>query len=448
MKTVSQKRNILTNINIGAEVGTAKLFTKPNSNIIQFDIHFKNVKPKRYTKSTLVTNIEEAKEVATEQISKEYKHRLTTGVRTKKASTEAILDNYIKELYRRVEEGEASLRGRKWNKKQANIHRYIINNHIRRHTSFTTLERLTLTKIETWVNHLRKTLSDKTIGNVRIVYHDLSRYVIKNGYSFQEFPTFPKLFIKTFKKTKDGKLIEFGYAHATMKDFHEGQTRLLTAIANKDYRKPSHDEHNLFVMSRWNVILLDTGMRPILDKAPLFVDKRSDNFIFFKRSDKTYYIARGQQASMKAVDELEAYYKANNIKNESLIVNKYGFNYNDETIRTVKTTIMKVMGWRGKKDSSGRNFVHYSLRHCHIINAVEQEEDIVKLAKRVGNSVDMIMKYYYKHNYYREYETPTPFSAEPYPTGKLTAEEEQEINSKLQVSESYLGSNRMWDADR
>ena len=58
MKTGSQKRNILTKINIGADIGTAKLFTKSNSNIIQFDIHFKNVKPKRFAKSTLVTNIE------------------------------------------------------------------------------------------------------------------------------------------------------------------------------------------------------------------------------------------------------------------------------------------------------------------------------------------------------------------------------------------------------
>jgi hypothetical protein len=57
---------------------------------------------------------------------------------------------------------------------------------------------------------------------------------------------------------------------------------------------------------------------------------------------------------------------------------------------------------------------------------------------QIGNEETTITKQFQLNDY------PT----ELYPAAEKIAEVEQEINSKkLQVSESILGSNRMWDVD-
>ena len=72
---------------------------------------------------------------------------------------------------------------------------------------------------------------------------------------------------------------------------------------------------------------------------------------------------------------------------------------------------MKRANWSGKKDKDGKSYVAYSLRHCHITHAINHGEDILKLAKRCGTSVDMIEQTYYEHDFFKNYETPTPFNS-------------------------------------
>ena len=403
------KRISIESIDFEDNIGSAHLFRRHSGGNISFVIRFKNVKPIRYEKSTGLTDVELAKEKAKELVHKEYKFRLDTGSRSKSVSINTILDNYLKDTRQRVEKNLPSIDGGKWSQKKYDGDRYILNNHIRGYETFWNLERLSKGRVKDWVDELRhKGLSDKTISNVRVVYYDLSRFAEKNLHCSKPFPKFPKLFIKEYKKDNDGRLIEFGYATCSIQEYKDADKTIETALVKNNFRKLSHDEHNMFVMLRWMRILMDTGMRPILPKCPLYVDTRTDRFIFFKRYDKTKYTARGQQASMGAVDELEEYYKSKGIKNESLIVNKYGFNYEDGTIRSVNTNIMKRIGWFGKTDSTGRRYCFYSIRHHHINHAIEQGEPLQKLAKRVGNSIETIMKYYYKHNDYDEYDTPTP----------------------------------------
>ena len=403
------KRISIESFDFEDNIGSAHLFRRHSGGNISFVIRFKNVKPIRYEKSTGLTDVELARDKARELILKEYNFRLERGTRTKAVSINRILNEYIKECERRVVRKIKGEKGRPWNQKKADDSRYKIDNHIRGYKTFWKLERLTKKKVQDWVDELRfKGLTDKTISNIRVVYYDLSRFVVNNSYCPKPFPKFPKLYIEEATKDADGRLIEYGFASCSIQEYKDADNIIVSALKNNNFRKQSDDEHNMFVMLRWIRILMDTGMRPILPDCPLYVDRRTDNFIFFKRYDKTKYTARGQQTSMKAVDELEEYYKSNGINNESLIVNKYGYNYTDGTIRTVKTNITKRIGWFGKTDSTGRSYAFYSIRHCHINHAIEHDEALHLLAKRVGNSIDTIMKYYYKHNDYDEYDTPTP----------------------------------------
>ena len=155
---------------------------------------------------------------------------------------------------------------------------------------------------------------------------------------------------------------------------------------------------------------MDSGIRPML---PLSIHSETEKFIFFERYEKQiHYWGRGQKESKTAIKELMDYYNKVGINcdpKKNLILNSKGENYAESTWDRVKTDGMKRANWSGKTDEKGLKYASYSIRHHHMTNAINEGEDVLKLAKRCGTSVQMIEHTYYEHDYFADYETPTPF---------------------------------------
>ena len=77
-----------------------------------------------------------------------------------------------------------------------------------------------------------------------------------------------------------------------------------------------NQRHKLYVYAQWWKLLLDTGMRPMMNTPlPLIEETRNETNIFFKRNEKgIIYTAKGKQTSSSVVDDLKDYYKSNKIK--------------------------------------------------------------------------------------------------------------------------------------
>ena len=355
----------------------------------------------RFRKSTKMTNLKLAIKEGTELARKEYKYRLSYGQASRSLTNQGLIEKYIDYITDQTE-NEMVMSRSVWNEDNLKKHKGNALKHILPNLPDKKLQLLNRIDIQNLVIELKKTVSVKTIANVRTTFNQIWDYAESIGIVQGNPPKFPPL---STKKQKDGQ----GYAHATPKQVLES----LESIDNELLKNDLTDfkRHKLFVYRRWLVFLIDCGFRPFYkpgnpNRLPLTVDKQTKNSIFFKRFEKDiHYIARGGKASIQAVRELEDYYKEQGINNEELIVHIDGKPFSKKAWETLVKDVQKITGWIDMTDKHGRPLVPYSIRHQHITTALEKDEEIVKLAKRCGTSVEMIMTYYYEHDFYKTEKT-------------------------------------------
>ena len=400
----------LKKIHLPENMGLLNIYRNVETEIISFDVSFKNVIPRRFNKSTKLTDYKKAEKLAIQMCNEEYKVRDDTGLPSRSVGTKKILEGYLKDIKHKSDTNQPSETSW-WTEKKYKTHKYIVLNHLMSSQYLPPLQKLTENKLELFRDELRdKGLSDKTIANIKVVLVDAWKFARRHGHINKTFPDFPTLVIKQKKKLENGLFVESSYAHASLNEFNEAYKKLEDHLnqSNKDPKSPH--SHNQFVFLRWIRILMDTGMRPII---PLTDEKQTKDYVYFERFEKQiHYHSKGQAESKKAIKELNAYYKKMGIENgNSLIVDRHGNEYKEGTWSHVRDRCMELMGWLGRKDNYGRSYVPYSIRHGHITNAVKNKEPIHLIAKRCGTSVEMIMKIYYEHDYFDESEpVKTPFN--------------------------------------
>lgn len=364
---------------------------------------FPNVEAKvnRFRKSTGKTNLKLAIKEAKELAKREYKYRLSYGQASKNLSNQKLIEEYVAFITRQTEK-EMMMNRNPWNADNLKKHKGNALNHILPHLPNKNLSLLNRLDIQNLVATLKKTKSVKTIANVRTTFNQIWDYADSIGLVQGNPPKFPTL---STKKHND----EEGYGFATSEQVLQALKDIESELKRETLTKAQ--KHKLFVYKRWLVFLTDCGFRPFYkpgakDRLPLTVEKKTNRAIFFKRYEKKIsYIARGGTASLNAVNELEEYYNDMGIKNEELIVNLDGKPFTKKAWELLGSHVQEVTGWNEMSDRHGRPLVPYSIRHHHITYALDNREDIHKLAKRCGTSVEMIMKVYYEHDFFNTEKT-------------------------------------------
>ena len=79
-------------------IGLINIYRNVDTEIISFDVSFKNVLPRRFNRSTRLTDLNRAEQVALEMCHEEYKLREETGLPTRIVGTSQILDAYLKDI--------------------------------------------------------------------------------------------------------------------------------------------------------------------------------------------------------------------------------------------------------------------------------------------------------------------------------------------------------------
>jgi len=364
---------------------------------------FPNVtkKSKRFRKSTSMTNLKLAIKEGTRLAKKEYKYRLSYGQASKSLTNQGLIEEYIKYIEGQTKNGMAMSRSN-WNADNLKKHRGNAIKHILPNLPDKKFSLVNRIDIQNLVKNLKKTVSLKTIANVRTTFNQIWDFAEGLGIVQGTPPKFPTLSVKKYSDDE-------GYGHATPEQVLASLDSIDKELDKNDLTE--YQRHKLFVYRRWLVFLIDCGFRPFYrpgesERLPLVVDKQTDTAIFFKRFEKRIqYIARGGRASIQAVAELESYYKEQGIKNKDLIVHLDGEPFSKKAWEKLVKDVQSITGWNEMSDKHGRPLVPYSIRHQHITTALEKGEDIVKLAKRCGTSVEMIMKVYYEHDFYKTEKT-------------------------------------------
>ena len=360
---------------------------------------FPNLPPKskRFRKSTGMTNLKLATKKAKELAKAEYKYRLSYGTPSKSLSNHKLITEFVQYITKQTEKKMPMNRG-VWNADNLKKHSGNALNLILPNLPPKPFSLLNGLDIRNLVAELKKVKSDKTIANVKTTFNYIWEYAENIGVVKSNPPKFPTL--QTKKHSDDD-----GFGHATPQEVLQA----LDSIDNELQRNSLTDyqRHKLFVFRRWWVFLVDCGFRPYYqpeqsNRLPLVVDKVIKDAIFFKRFEKTIsYIAQGGKASIKAVEELETYYKEKGIQNKELIVHLDGEPFTKKAWESLVRDVMDIIEWKGKTDKHGRPLVSYSVRHQHITTALENEENIIQIAKRCGTSVAEIMRVYYEHDFFR-----------------------------------------------
>jgi len=238
--------------------------------------------------------------------------------------------------------------------------------------------------------------SDKTISNCRTAFRYLWKYAQVRGIVGNIMPNFPPL--KPTKYTKTG--VKQGWGFITPKQFKLALSKLEKAIKRNDITQNQRHKYYMFYM--WWQLLADTGMRPML-RTPLALkeDSRNGKWILFPRFEKGIrYMANGTPQAIKLVDELNAYYKDNKIKNEELVmVGLDGKLLTPKAYEIGHKQVMEIVGWTNLKDEHDRPINTYSIRHLHITDALQKGEADIDVAKRCGTSVEMIRAIYYEYHH-------------------------------------------------
>jgi hypothetical protein len=370
------------------------------SDIITVEGTFPNLPPKskRFRKSTGMTNLKLASKKAKELAKAEYKYRLSYGTPSKSLNNHKLITAFVQYITKQTEKKMPMNRGI-WNADNLKKHSGNALNLILPNLPSKPFSLLNGLDIRNLVAELKKEKSDKTIANVKTTFNYIWEYAENIGVVDGNPPKFPTL--QTKRHSDDD-----GFGHATPKEV----LLAFDSIDNELKRNTLTDyqRHKLFVFRRWWVLLVDCGFRPYYqpeqdNRLPLVVDRVIKDSIFFKRFEKRIsYIAQGGHASIKAVEELETYYKEQGIKNKELIVHLDGEPFTKKAWETLVRYVMDVIEWKGKTDKHGRPLVSYSIRHQHITTALENEEDVIQIAKRCGTSVAEIMRVYYEHDFYRK----------------------------------------------
>ena len=364
---------------------------------------FPNVIPKakRFRKSTGKTNLKLAIKEAKEIAKREYKYRLSYGQSSKNLSNQKLIEEYVEFITKQTEKGMVMTRT-SWNADNLKKHKGNAINHILPNLPNKNLALLNRLDIQNLVATLKQTHSDKTIANVRTTFNQIWDYAESIGLVQGNPPRFPTLTTKRFND-------EIGYGFATSEQIIQALKDIDSELKRETLTKAQ--KHKLFVYKRWLVFLTDCGFRPFYkpgadDRLPLVIEKKTNRAIFFKRYEKKItYIARGGSASLNAVNELEQYYNDMGIKNEELIVNLDGKPFTKKAWELLYSYVQEVTGWKDMSDKHGRPLVPYSIRHHHITYALDNREDIHKLAKRCGTSVQEIMRTYYEHDFFNTEKT-------------------------------------------
>ena len=403
-------------------VSKAKIYRKWNrrdkcySTIYYVDAHLPNLDKsiKRLDRSTKKTDKALALKEAKKMIKEAYKHRLSFQERERNVSNETLAVEIIEQWIDDVKHNRPKRSRGRWNQDSLKTHRRNLQNHILPYLKTKPPKHWNELDVKNMVDSLRdfKKISEKSIANVRTTFRYLWDYAKLHGIVNTRCPKFPQ--IKIVNTTKEGLPSTYGYAEPV---------QVLDAIskiekASMQNSLTDNQRHKLYVYAQWWKLLLDTGMRPMMNTPlPLIEETRNETNIFFKRNEKgIIYTAKGKQTSSSVVDDLKDYYKSNKIKNKELIVGLDGERMTLKSQEILWKQVCSITDWgkHGKlKDKYGRLLVPYSIRHCHITYALRNGEVIEKVAKRCGTSVEMIMKYYYEHDFYDNTPSPSPFDATP-----------------------------------
>jgi len=399
--------SVKVNETIGKGIVYRPLVRDSISPIYIFDISFPNVptKLKRYRGTTKMTDKNLAIQVFKQEAEKEYQHRLERSIIRPKLSTEKIIEEFIEDIAVKVEKQLPKKKGI-WTQSNYNEHSRRARNHIAPYISHKPIEHINELDIEMWVGKLREEgQSFKNIANIRTTFNYLWEYARRRGYITKGgTPSFPTLNIKSEAKQ---------FAFCSFEEFNEAIQVIDEELKRNDLT--DLQRHKYFVFKNWMFLCADCGFRPYyLNHRPLKPSRRTDNTIFFAREEKLNqgvkpYQARGKKKSMEVVDELTAYYKSMKIKNEELIVGLDGKKFSKQSWEKLNQQIQKLIGWKGKVDEDGNSFAIYSIRHMHITLAIEGGEDVLSIANRVGTSVEMIYKTYYKWFQFKEKDIVSPF---------------------------------------
>ena len=79
-------------------MGLLNIYRNVETEIISFDVSFKNVIPRRFNKSTKLTDYKKAEKLAIQMCNEEYKVRDDTGLPSMSVGTKKILEGYLKDI--------------------------------------------------------------------------------------------------------------------------------------------------------------------------------------------------------------------------------------------------------------------------------------------------------------------------------------------------------------
>ena len=378
---------------------------KDVSPIWQVDARLHNLTGKlgRIRKSTGKADKKLALEEAKQIVKDEYTFRLSYGEVQRSITNDSLFKEYIAYITEQTELGRPMKRGN-WNYDNLKKHRGNIEKYIAPYFDTKLFKLTNKLDVDNFVEKLRSdNVTDKTIANIKTTFNYVWDYAEIRGIVNGSAPKFP-----TLKTTKMVNGVPSSYGYASVEQVKDAIQTIKDSLTSNELSE--NDRHKRFVCMHWFILLLDTGMRPYNNTPLLFREhSRTKQKIFFNRFEKGIrYTCYGQANSMKSVDELTAYYKDMGIKNEELIVGLDGKKLTAKSYQLLWNDIKELVGWDTTTDEYGRILVPYSIRHCHITHCLRNGEPPHSIAKRCGTSVEMIMKYYYEHDFFNETLTPTP----------------------------------------
>ncbi|MEY8214880.1 MAG: site-specific integrase [Colwellia sp.] len=267
----------------------------------------------------------------------------------------------------------------------------VVNNHIIPYFKDKPITELTSKNIRLYYESLDLSVTRKRMNNT--LFKNVFLYLEEeNHIQKSDIPTLPKAESKTVEARESFTPSDYQVVIEKIKDYHTvGKPNFKT----KEYRK---------VISHYVTFLCETGARPGLEIEALSfndIKKEGDNYFVKITKGKTKGYSKGRKIvlSPKAIKALIAIAQIQNpdkVITEKLFLNirkpilEASFGKIPDYVPVFKSFIDYLL----KDNLISQKYTLYSCRHYYITKRLSEGVDIYLISKYVGNSVEMIQRFY------------------------------------------------------